>query len=146
MLRVTIEIVPGGDNSQAKVIEQMLVANISGLADMSDYDFAYTDRKGVFYGTTKRHRRSNGAWTLVDRVLNSTFYTGPVTDTQQALGEWLEQMSEPYAPTTEEVRTQFVGDEPTACNDGTHRATCECGAEDPDDVRDRKRERAEDVA
>jgi hypothetical protein len=29
----------------------------------------------------------------------------------------------------------------TTCSDGTHRSTCECGAGDPDDARDRARER-----
>lgn len=37
----------------------------------------------------------------------------------------------------------IVEDEPTACNDGTHHPACDCGAEDPDDVRDAAREYTE---
>ena len=37
MLKVTIELIPGGRKELAKVIGQGYIANVSNLADLSDY-------------------------------------------------------------------------------------------------------------
>lgn len=89
MLRVTIELVPGGDEDRAHVIEQMTIANVSNLADVSDYDIAMTDGGQRYYGTVHDHVRAHGAWELVDRALNVTMLSEPRTETQKLLGERL---------------------------------------------------------
>jgi hypothetical protein len=71
MLRVTVEIVPGGHEDQKRNIATLCVANMSGLAAVSDY-YWWLDRDdhdlqadGVLHG----HRRSNGWEELVSRIL-----------------------------------------------------------------------------
>lgn len=70
MLRLTLEILPNGDESRRQVIGELDVWNVSDLAPMSDY--AYRLQGG---GTPERaghvrsHPRKRGAWELIWRVL-----------------------------------------------------------------------------
>lgn len=45
MLRVTVEIWPGGDKTRACAIAIANVANLSDLADVSDYAVSVTEEK-----------------------------------------------------------------------------------------------------
>lgn len=73
MLRVTVEVVPGGREGGARTIGTLLAANVSNLADVSDYIYSYsTDKVDLQLwpdGTVEGHVRSDGAWELVRRIL-----------------------------------------------------------------------------
>lgn len=73
MMVVKIEVWPGGRESAAREIERLYVWNISNLAEVSDYLFRYDldprDTPGEHDGMVIEHRRSDGAWELVRRVL-----------------------------------------------------------------------------
>lgn len=43
MLRITVELVPGGYEAGARVIGRGTIVNLSGLADISDYDCAFEE-------------------------------------------------------------------------------------------------------
>jgi hypothetical protein len=91
MLRVTVEIVPGGDESQAKVIERMLIANVSGLADVSDYDTVFTYGGKTLYGEVFDHARMDGAWELIRSALSGGVRKRPLTGTHRDLQERLQK-------------------------------------------------------
>lgn len=65
MLVVTVEVWPGGRPLERRVIGVLNLANVSELADLSDYE-GYLDGKRV---EVKEHKRSDGAWALIRRVL-----------------------------------------------------------------------------
>ena len=74
MLRVTIELVPFGDESRAREIGIMLIANDGeGTTIKGDYAYAYgyTDGRGSKFstGTLKNFYRSQGAWALIKKIL-----------------------------------------------------------------------------
>ena len=74
MLRVTIELVPLGDESRAREIGMMLIANDGeGTNIKSDYayTYGYTDGRGIKFstGTLKNFYRNQGAWALVKKIL-----------------------------------------------------------------------------
>ena len=85
MLRVTIELVPFGDEDRAKRIATMLIAN-DGTGNWNTgnyaYSLTYTDRDAdVATGTIKNFPRSLGAWSLVKKILNKrTQETTELTD------------------------------------------------------------------
>lgn len=79
MMRVTIAIVPGGDESRARNIETLYVWNLSALAPVSDYAYSFEDPrpalsrgeslKHVADGFIVGHERSEGAWALTRKIL-----------------------------------------------------------------------------
>jgi len=75
MLRITIELVPFGDESRAREIGVLLLANDGeGTHESGDYAYVYgyTDRDMPFArGTVKKFSRNQGAWALVRKILNS---------------------------------------------------------------------------
>lgn len=76
MLRVTIELVPYGNEDEAREIGKMLIAN-DGTGDYRTGNYAfvytYTDRDSqVARGTVHKFPRSLGAWSLVKKILNKT--------------------------------------------------------------------------
>lgn len=72
MLRVTVEIVPFGNEEEAYVIERMLLANVYTSAnDTADYEFIRTDRGKNYAGTYNKFHRKNGAWQLIWTVLDN---------------------------------------------------------------------------
>ncbi len=75
MLRVTVELVPFGDESRAKEIGMLLIANDGeGTHESGNYAYVYgyTDRDvPLARGTVKKFPRSQGAWALVKKILNS---------------------------------------------------------------------------
>jgi hypothetical protein len=77
MLRVTIELVPGGRERDAEIIGRGYIANISNLSDLSDYDLRFEERswrkaiRGPYAGTlSKWPRNERGAWEIVRAALN----------------------------------------------------------------------------
>lgn len=66
MLAVTVEVWPGGSPLGRKVIHVLTLANVSGLTELSDY-VGKIDGKDI---EVADHRRSDGAWQLVKRVLD----------------------------------------------------------------------------
>jgi hypothetical protein len=76
MLRVTVELVPGGDETRVRTIARMTIANISALADISDYEFKATETANPLAGTPARevhgfvrgHDRRQGVWSLVAKA------------------------------------------------------------------------------
>jgi hypothetical protein len=66
MLVVTVEVWPGGRMLARRVIGTMNLANISGLADTSDYE-GYIDGEPI---EITGHLRSTGAWELIRTALN----------------------------------------------------------------------------
>jgi hypothetical protein len=77
MLRVTIELVPYGDEEEAQRIATMLIANDgTGNSKFGNYAYAYnySDRPGEpESGTVTRYARADGAWKLVKKILNDKF-------------------------------------------------------------------------
>ena len=75
MLRVTIELVPGGNEAAARPIATLLLANDGeGTYESGNYAYVYgyTDRDApMARGTIKKFPRSQGAWALVRKILNS---------------------------------------------------------------------------
>jgi hypothetical protein len=76
MLRITIELVPGGLESGARVIGQGWIANTSNLSDLSNYASKFEERswqgrtRGPYVGTlTKWPRKQRGAWEIVSAAL-----------------------------------------------------------------------------
>lgn len=95
MLRVTIELVPYGDEDEKEIIEQMVIANTGTEYDvyLGKYEYAMTDSKGrhpAVYGDVPKHVRAEGAWSLVRKILEQrVVLDSPWTDTQKQLKERL---------------------------------------------------------
>ena len=76
MLRLTVELVPGGDERRARTIARMTIANISNLADISDYEFSAHEGANSIAGTPARdtkgivrqHDRRQTVWSLVSKA------------------------------------------------------------------------------
>jgi hypothetical protein len=95
VIRVTVEIVPFGEESQAYKVGTMLIANDGfGNSDYGNYGFAYQydDRRDVpvAFGTIERFPRNLGAWALVKKVLNVR------TDSKNQLTDILIERLESY--------------------------------------------------
>ena len=66
MLVVRIELWPNGDAGRSSAIAVMGIANIAGLAGVSDY--LVLRRSNVddwLHGVVERHRRADGVWPLI---------------------------------------------------------------------------------
>lgn len=77
MLRVTIELMPGGRKEFAKVIGRGYIANVTDLADLSDYSCKFEENPwqgriyGPYLGTlTNWPRNERGAWEIVHAALS----------------------------------------------------------------------------
>jgi hypothetical protein len=76
VLRVTVELFPGGLQSQRRTLATMDIGNISGLADRSDYtvhiaeaDNSVTGQRGwSSSGTIFGHDRRQSVWALVEKA------------------------------------------------------------------------------
>ena len=76
MLVVTIELVPGGFTPLRRTIASMRIANISNLADVSDYLVEATEGANPLAGTPARngdvvlhhHDRRQSVWALLARA------------------------------------------------------------------------------
>lgn len=77
MLRVTIELVPFGDEEEASRIATMLIGN-DGTGDRKHgsyaYAYNYSDRPDdPVSGTITRFPRSQGAWALIKKILGDKY-------------------------------------------------------------------------
>lgn len=77
MLRITIELVPGGRESGAQVIGRGYIANTSNLRDLSNYVLKFEEDtwrgrvRGPYAGTLANWPRNDkGAWEIVCAALN----------------------------------------------------------------------------
>jgi hypothetical protein len=76
MLRVTVEILPGGDETRARVLATAEVGNVSDLAETSDYDLSVTEGHNPLTNTPPwsrrghifQHDRRTSVWVLVAKV------------------------------------------------------------------------------
>ena len=71
MIRVTVELVPFGDEEKKKTIGIMNIANDgTGTKEFGNYDARLEDDRGT-EKTTKiqRHERAAGVWTLICTAL-----------------------------------------------------------------------------
>ena len=110
MLRVTIELVPHGDETRAREIGTMLIANDGeGTHVKGDYAYVYgyTDRRGVKFstGTLKNFYRSQGAWALIKKILvkgneEETILTDKLMDRL----EYLDEVSIPLDSTPKNLK------------------------------------------
>ena len=89
MLRITIELVPGGRESSAQVIGRGWIANVSNLTDISNYALKFEEDawqgkvRGPYTGTlTNWQRHDRGAWEIVSAALNTAL---PSTMTSKKL-------------------------------------------------------------
>ena len=78
MLRVTIELVPFGNEDEASKIATMLIAN-EGTGDYKTgnyaYAYDYSDRPDdPEIGLVHRFPRNEGAWALVKKILNNKYH------------------------------------------------------------------------
>jgi hypothetical protein len=73
MLKVTIELLPGGDPGRRRTLGVMTIANVSDLQDVSDYDVAATEGPNPLTGEGPKicgfkvlgHRRRQSVWKLL---------------------------------------------------------------------------------
>jgi hypothetical protein len=76
MLRVTVEIWPGGDKTRARTVAIANVANLSDLADVSDYAVNVTEGRNPITNTPPwsqrgqiyEHDRRTSVWALIAKV------------------------------------------------------------------------------
>jgi hypothetical protein len=76
VLRITVEIWPGGDQTRARAIAIANVANLSDLADVSDYAVSVSEGHNPFTnipswsqrGHVFQHDRKTSVWTLIAKV------------------------------------------------------------------------------
>lgn len=76
MIKIRIEIWPGGDESRAQTLGVINIANISNLAEVSDYACQAADQHGKSVKfDILNHRRSAGWLKLVTLAVNKVFST-----------------------------------------------------------------------
>jgi hypothetical protein len=76
VLRITVEVWPGGDKTRARAIATANVANVSDLADVSDYDVSVTEGHNPLTNTPAwsqrgrlfQHDRRASVWALIAKV------------------------------------------------------------------------------
>ena len=73
MLRLTIDLVPFGEEEGTEKIGEMIIGNIAMLGDnKADYVYGYRDNHGVDkIGLVNNFDRSSGVWELVSTCLNA---------------------------------------------------------------------------
>jgi hypothetical protein len=79
MLTITIDLVPGGFAPAGRTIATMRIANLSDLADISDYRIEATEGRNPLTGTPQRsascevtgHDRRQSVWALVAKAADA---------------------------------------------------------------------------
>jgi hypothetical protein len=110
MLRVTIELVPHGDETRAREIGVMLIANDGeGTHTKGNYAYVYgyTDRRGVRFstGTVKNFYRNQGAWALIKKILMKGNEEETIlTDKLMNRLEYLDEVSIPLDSTPKNLK------------------------------------------
>jgi len=76
MLLITIDLLPGGHASHRRTVASMQIANITDLADISDYHIGAIEGANPLTGTPPRsatclvagHERNQTVWALVAKA------------------------------------------------------------------------------
>ena len=76
MLRVTVELLPGGDETRARPLAIANIANVSHLANVSDYTVCVSEgynpltntRPWSQRGHVYQHDRKTSVWALIAKV------------------------------------------------------------------------------
>jgi len=80
MLRLTLDIVPGGRKTIKRHLGVMKIANVTeGFDvddDLGDYEFSFTTETTTLRGAIRRWPRKLGAWRLVQACLQAYFGKG----------------------------------------------------------------------
>ena len=84
MLVVSAQIWPGGDESRAYLIGEIIAANESYLSPVSSYSVSISQGPAPEIGiegwerdlTLENHHRAEGVWTLVAAILNAVDCVG----------------------------------------------------------------------
>ena len=73
MIRIKVELVPFGNEEEAREIAQMVIANDgTALGDTGNYGFAYSsDRHDEGDGVVKNFGRDEGIWKLISKCLEN---------------------------------------------------------------------------
>lgn len=75
MIVVKVEIWPGGDKLRRKTLKELRVANMSNLAEVSNYKYVLTDPANDLLpekvGYVEGHRRSDGVVKLLGKVFQA---------------------------------------------------------------------------
>jgi hypothetical protein len=100
MLKITIELVPFGNDDETQPIATMLIANEGTSRDYRvgnyAYVYNYADRPDdPEFGYVKRYSRNDGAWGLVKKCLNDKYHASS-NDTVEHLLERLERYTQEY--------------------------------------------------
>lgn len=89
MLVIRVEIWPGGNPRGRRTIGTAAIANVSELANVSDYTVALMDERGYVSDVREvhRHRRSAGFWPLLARAFQPSRGSRPVSQDTDELAE-----------------------------------------------------------
>jgi hypothetical protein len=76
LLVVTVDLVPGGYERHRRTIGSMRIANLSDLADISDYSVEFMEGANPLTGTRarnarctiERHDRRQSVWALIEKA------------------------------------------------------------------------------
>jgi hypothetical protein len=81
MLRVTVELVPFGEEAHARNIAQAVIYN-DGTGDRSvgNYVAGFCERGWLGSSEVKGHRREQSVWALVGAAIQGLTSSGPVRD------------------------------------------------------------------
>ena len=79
MLKVVIEIIPGGVRELRRTIASMSIGNVSNLADISDYQIDAAESMNPLTGTSGRsatckvvgHDRRSSVWALIAKAADA---------------------------------------------------------------------------
>jgi hypothetical protein len=85
MLRITVEIIPGGFAPFRKTIAIMSIANVSELADISNYRVEATENRNDIAGLPARsllaevrnHDRRQSVWSLIAVAASAVISAAP---------------------------------------------------------------------
>lgn len=77
MLKITVDIHPGGSAMLRRTLATMTIANVSNLADVSDYQVSALESANPLTGLSARicgfevtgHDRRQSVWTLLETAL-----------------------------------------------------------------------------
>lgn len=72
MLRVTVELVPFGIEKHKRTLGQLEIANFGRKSDMDDTCLYHSRAPGKDWKFSTLHKRKDGFWKLVQRVLNAS--------------------------------------------------------------------------
>lgn len=72
MIHVTIELIPGGNWAKRRTLDTISIANVSELADVSDYSVEHEDLELRTHDAFRvtGHRPDRGMWPLLREVFH----------------------------------------------------------------------------